>query len=1019
MKQKDILQFWRDVEIFDLPNFNDKVALLESGAKLPWLMPNRPAKNNHKWRYTLIFGKAKKSTVIEHLNNLLKIGLANDWEESVQGFSCFSALILDEEGRPRHDGYVTASYIFGIDALENKKELSTVPPALERARDNFFDRYNISWNDDDDEEKRIAKGDVVTHEHLKREINYLKKLSPWWKEDPGVFLLKEEVPKNTESNTEFLNSFFLEDLNHLASLKEKDLGLALQEYLTLTPNEKQRNDLIQNKQLLFDTIAPNLMTAGRWPSNPAYGLYTAQAGAVNTIFENLRNKEGVQGVNGPPGTGKTTLLLDIVAEIVVERAKVISQLGCTNLFEKGYTKIEKEAGFTLYTYDLAPPLKQNFGIVVASSNNAAVENISKEMPLKSKIDGSIFPEADYFSECATTIIDGDSWGVLAAALGNSENRNNFRKRFWKSDKDKGTLGFDDLLYSVYQDPKNSDDDQHLERFEQHEKTFKSLLHNFSDFKKIAASFHEQMPVYVKNKQEKSRLDNELKEIEQNLTQIREEWEHFAHKEEQIKRNADRATSQLNLHIQRKPSFFFVQKLFNTVNFRKWNMEADEILVELKRINTELANVRKELDERNQTSHSLQARQKKGNDSLAKLMPLIIEYERLESILVEKYEIATKNLYNLNFHQKDLADIHLLNPYHSPEIAKLRSDIFLAALNLHREAILANAKKFRNNLRAYFEMTAGWVQVDSAIAQNLWDTFFFCVPVVSTTLASVRRLFPNTDKQQLGWLLIDEAGQATPQSVAGLMHRTKRCVVVGDPLQVEPVVTIPEKLVTKLRNEHTVDVQWSPYRVSVQQLADRISLSGAYMATGNHDEKIWTGFPLRTHRRCDDPMFSIANEIAYGNQMVKAINTNSEESFIGKSRWFDINTGSEIIKKHIVKEEIDELIQKISELRTKGYKGDIYVISPFKSIATYCKDLLRGQKNIFAGTIHVFQGKEADVVFLVLGSNPQSHGARKWASQKPNMLNVALTRAKKRFYVIGNKKLWASCEYFNTMAKVLK
>lgn len=230
--------------------------------------------------------------------------------------------------------------------------------------------------------------------------------------------------------------------------------------------------------------------------------------------------------------------------------------------------------------------------------------------------------------------------------------------------------------------------------------------------------------------------------------------------------------------------------------------------------------------------------------------------------------------------------------------------------------------------------------------------------------------------------------------------------------------MPEKLVTQLRKEHNIELDWSPYKSSVQQLADRVSLSGTYMQVGSSDEKVWTGFPLRTHRRCDNPMFSISNEIAYCNQMVKAVNKDSSEEFIGSSSWFHVECNSTPYNKHVIIEEIDFLKVKIKELRKVGYNDRIYVISPFKTVANYCVSEFHEDKNVFCGTIHKFQGREADIVFLVLGSNPASSGARNWASQKPNMLNVALTRAKKRFYVIGNKKLWGNCNYFNIMTRSL-
>lgn len=57
--------------------------------------------------------------------------------------------------------------------------------------------------------------------------------------------------------------------------------------------------------------------------------------------------------------------------------------------------------------------------------------------------------------------------------------------------------------------------------------------------------------------------------------------------------------------------------------------------------------------------------------------------------------------------------------------------------------------------------------------------------------------------------------------------------------------------------------------------------------------------------------------------------------------------------------------------------------------------------------------EAEVVFLVLGTAPAQAGvgARAWAAAKPSQLNVAITRAKHRLYVIGDADQWGNLAYF--------
>lgn len=62
-----------------------------------------------------------------------------------------------------------------------------------------------------------------------------------------------------------------------------------------------------------------------------------------------------------------------------------------------------------------------------------------------------------------------------------------------------------------------------------------------------------------------------------------------------------------------------------------------------------------------------------------------------------------------------------------------------------------------------------------------------------------------------------------------------------------------------------------------------------------------------------------------------------------------------------------------------------------------------QKRI--GTVHTFQGKEANEVIFLLGcdNSREAEGAIKWVNK--NIVNVAATRAKFRLYVIGDEAAW--------------
>ena len=236
-------------------------------------------------------------------------------------------------------------------------------------------------------------------------------------------------------------------------------------------------------------------------------------------------------------------------------------------------------------------------------------------------------------------------------------------------------------------------------------------------------------------------------------------------------------------------------------------------------------------------------------------------------------------------------------------------------------------------------------------------------------------------------------------------------IIVKPLQIKPVLTLDSNTLYMLGEHFGVTEKYLSASASAQILADAASQYGFYRKQDKAEDS-WVGIPLWVHRRCRYPMFTISNMISYDGFMVQGM-----EKY-GKADWFDV--GGMANNKYVEEQgefllhKLKEMIDKNPKILDKKEKDVVYVITPFSNVAYQLSQKLRKihftrydeqGKPTNVGTVHTFQGKEAPIVFFVLGADRQSSGAARWAVTEANIMNVAATRAKEEFYIISDRKLY--------------
>jgi very-short-patch-repair endonuclease len=278
------------------------------------------------------------------------------------------------------------------------------------------------------------------------------------------------------------------------------------------------------------------------------------------------------------------------------------------------------------------------------------------------------------------------------------------------------------------------------------------------------------------------------------------------------------------------------------------------------------------------------------------------------------------------------------------------------------------------------------------------------------------------------LIIDEASQCDIASALPLLYRAKRAVIIGDPKQLRHISGLPVKQDSHLLEKNDLVESHGRWAYSVNSLFD--------LASGlcSCSEDI---VQLRDHHRSHVDIIEFSNHQFYEGKLRIATNYHKLHFFEkGKSivRWLNVSgkvvrppNGSAVNEREAraVVEELERIVLR------QGYKGTIGVVSPFRAQALRIRDLVLQNDSLserlfnldfLPYTVDGFQGDERDLmIFSPVISSGISAGAMAFLRSRPNLFNVAVTRARAALVVIGDKQaaLDSGVEYLSRFAKYVE
>ena len=242
-------------------------------------------------------------------------------------------------------------------------------------------------------------------------------------------------------------------------------------------------------------------------------------------------------------------------------------------------------------------------------------------------------------------------------------------------------------------------------------------------------------------------------------------------------------------------------------------------------------------------------------------------------------------------------------------------------------------------------------------------------------------------------IIDEASQCDIASCFPIMYRAKRTVVVGDDKQLPHLSFLEKAKEQSFLSQYGIpekyQLMWRFRTNSMFDLADYYSMNSVML-----DE----------HFRSLPPIINFSNHEFYNDRIRVMKKDSLEDNAIDIIKVPDGKVDMDATRNL---PEIEALVKTLHEIIIEDEKKNpdnpvsIGIISPFRaqveqlkiSVPKVLSDYMIKKHRIEIGTAHTFQGDERDIILMSWAFANNSYPQSITFLQKPNLFNVAITRAR--------------------------